>query len=375
VSAAPQDGATPRPYTLIAELTYRCPLRCVYCSNPVERPDLRAELDTATWLEVIEQAEALGVMQLHLSGGEPLLRDDLEALVAKARGKGLYTNLITSAVPLARERLVALRDAGLDAVQISVQGTREADAERSAGGRFLAQKLDAARAARELGLPLTLNVVLHRDNLEQVPALIELAERLGADRLELANTQYLGWALENRAALLPGAGQLERARAVADAARERLAGRMEILFVLPDYFAGRPRACMGGWANRYLLVTPDGLVLPCHQATTIAGLRFERVTDRPLARIWAESEALRAYRGALDLREPCASCELRRVDFGGCRCQAFALTGDAAATDPACSLSPHHALVAGARVRSTELITPRLRKPPRREPRGPGQRA
>jgi pyrroloquinoline quinone biosynthesis protein E len=357
----------PRPYTLVAELTYRCPLRCVYCSNPVHRAGASDELDTKAWCSAIEQAEALGVLQLHLSGGEPLLRDDLELLVARGHDVGLYTNLITSAVPLSQARLAALAGAGLDAVQISIQGTRELDSERVAGGRWLAEKLEAARWVRALGLPLTLNVVLHRENLDQVGALILLAEELGAERLELANTQYLGWALSNRSWLLPTEEQVETARAVANSERERLMGRMEILFVLPDYFAGRPRACMGGWARRYIIVTPDGLVLPCHQATSIPTLSFERVTDRPLSEIWEHSDGLRAFRGVEVLREPCASCERRHVDFGGCRCQSFALTGDAAATDPACELSPHHGAIGDARTRAAhhELIQPRLRRPPR----------
>lgn len=366
-SPGPAGGKPPRPYTLIAELTYRCPLRCAYCSNPVVREGQGEELDTATWCSVIEQAEELGVMQLHLSGGEPLLRGDLEQLARAARTAGLYTNLITSAVPLTRDRLASLAAAGVDAVQISVQGVGEEDAEAIAGGRFLQQKLEAAGWVRELGLPLTLNVVLHRQNLDQIEGLIALAERLGAHRLELANTQYLGWALENRSALLPTEQQLGRARTLADAARTRLAGKMEILFVLPDYFAGRPRACMGGWGNRYMVVSPDGLVLPCHQATTIPHLRFERVTDGPLRRIWEQSEAMRAYRGDGFMEEPCRTCDQRHVDFGGCRCQAFALLGNAAATDPACDLSPQHEIVTAARAaaghgRLTEL---RLRRVPR----------
>jgi pyrroloquinoline quinone biosynthesis protein E len=342
----------PRPYTLIAELTYRCPLRCVYCSNPAPLPSERVELDTSTWERVLGEAEQLGVVQLHLTGGEPLLRADLEALVARAHTLGLYTNLITSAVPLTRERLAGLAQLGLDNLQISIQGVSEADAERIAGLPRLAHKLQAARWARELGLPLTLNCVLHRENLAQVPELVELAASLGAARLELANTQYLGWALHNRAALLPTAEQIEQARAEAREARERFVGRMEVLFVLPDYYADRPRACMDGWGRRYLLVSPDGLVLPCHQAHTIKGMRFERVQDGPLGPIWARSTGLNAFRGEAFMQEPCKSCERRTVDFGGCRCQAFHLTGDAAATDPACALSPQHALVREARALS-----------------------
>jgi PqqA peptide cyclase len=364
MSSATAD--VPLPYALVAELTYRCPLRCAYCSNPVERAGARGELDTRSWCSAIEQASELGVLQVHLSGGEPLLRADLEALVRCARGAGLYSNLITSAVPLTPERLARLVACGLDAIQISLQGLDAASAARIGGGDWLSQKLAAARWAREHGLPLTLNVVLHRENLQQVEALIELAESLGAHRLELANVQVLGWALENRDRLLSDEEQLTHARAVAGLAQQRLSGRMEILFVLPDYFAGKPRACMGGWARRVLVLTPDGLVLPCHQATSIPGLRFERVTDRALADIWHHSEGLRRFRGDGALDEPCRSCEKRHTDFGGCRCQAFALTGNAAAADPACRLSPDHGLVQQAlsAAREARPVPLRLRRPP-----------
>jgi pyrroloquinoline quinone biosynthesis protein E len=368
VSAAPPETAREpehRPYTLVAELTYRCPLRCVYCSNPVEVAQLGAEIDASAWQDVLAQAEALGVMQVHFSGGEPLLRSDLESLVARASQLGLYTSLITSAVPLTRERLAELKARGLCSVQISLQGTREQDAEYAAGHAWLAHKRQAARWVRELELPLTLNVVLHRENIAQVPELVALAERLGAERLELANTQYLGWALHNRAALLPARAQIEQARAHAQAARERLAGTMEILFVLPDYYAGRPRACMSGWARRYIVISPDGVVLPCHQARSIPDLQFDRVGDRPLAEIWRDSPALAAFRGEGFMREPCKSCERRSIDFGGCRCQAFALTGDAAATDPACELSPRHELIEVARATAPNtLVQLRYRTPP-----------
>jgi pyrroloquinoline quinone biosynthesis protein E len=258
---------------------------------------------------------------------------------------------------------------GLCNVQISVQGVRARDGERVAGKNWLAEKLAAARWTRELDLPLTLNVVLHQGNIAQVPELVALAEELGAGRLELANTQYLGWALENRSALLPSAAQIEAARAQAAEAKRRLLGKMEILFVLPDYYTDKPRACMDGWARRYIVISPDGFVLPCHQARSIRSLQFERVGKQPLAEIWRDSPALNAFRGHAFLQEPCASCERRTVDHGGCRCQAFALAGDAAATDPACSLSPLHDLVSRARAQSGEQpsLTPlRLRTPPGR---------
>ena len=347
-------AAAPRPYTLIAELTYRCPLACAYCSNPLELARYREELDTATWCRVLDEAAALGVMQVHLTGGEPLARSDLEALVARARALDLYVNLVTSGVPLARERLARLVEAGVDVVQVSVQDVDEAAADAVAGyAGATPQKIAVMRWVKEMGRPLTMNVVLHRGNLDRVEAFVALAEDVGADRLELANTQYLGWALENRDALLPTRDQLARARDVAEAAKARLAGRCEVLFVKPDYFGQTPRACMDGWARRFVHVVPTGEVLPCHAAMTIAGLSFENVRDAPLARIWESSDALRAFRGEAWMKEPCRSCDRRTVDFGGCRCQAFALTGDAAATDPTCALTPAHAIVEHARRAAT----------------------
>jgi pyrroloquinoline quinone biosynthesis protein E len=348
-SGAGAGDAVPRPYTLIAELTYRCPLKCPYCSNPVDLAAHEGELATEEWERLFQEAEALGVVQLHLTGGEPLARADLETLVQKAHSLGLYTNLITSAVPLTRQRLTALRDAGLDNVQISFQDTESAGADAIAGFVALERKLEAAAWVKELGLPLTVNVVLHRANIEHTGAVVALAERLRADRLELANTQYLGWALANRAQLLPTTEQLAAAGAIAGAAKARLAGKMEVLFVKPDYFGTRPKACMDGWARRFVHVIPTGHVLPCHAAMSIAGLVFDSVRERSLAEIWRDSPAMRAFRGEAWMSEPCKSCDRRALDFGGCRCQAFALTGDAAATDPACALSPDHGLVEAAR--------------------------
>jgi pyrroloquinoline quinone biosynthesis protein E len=338
-----------RPYTLVAELTYRCPLRCVYCSNPVHVERRSPELDGATWRRVLREAAALGVVQVNLSGGEPLLRDDLESLVEETRALDLYTSLITSGVPLERARLADLQARGLTALQLSFQDERAAEAGRIAGVDALEQKLRVAEWARELELPLTVNVVLHRANIDRLPEIVSLAERLGAERLELANTTYLGWALVNRAQLVPSRESIERARTAARAAAERLRGRMEVLFVLPDYHTDFPRPCMGGWARSILVVAPDGVALPCHQARTIAGLEFQSVRDESLERIWRDSPGFRAFRGEAWMQEPCKSCERRTRDFGGCRCQAFHLTGDAAATDPACSLSPRHSLVHAVR--------------------------
>lgn len=337
----------PRPYTLVAELTYRCALRCGYCSNPLDWAQRHDALATSDWTRVLTEAEALGVMQVTLTGGEPLLRDDLEAIVAHGRRLELYQTLITSGMPLTRGRLAALRDAGLDAVQLSVQDAEETRSDRIAGTRSFAHKRQVAAWVRELGLPLTLNVVLHRANLDHVPEIIGLAEAWGAERLELANTQYLGWALVNRGSLLPEREQIERARAEAAAARTRLKGRMEVLFVLPDYFTGRPKACMDGWARRFIVVGPDGTALPCH-AAHILPLEWWNVRDHPLDAIWRDNPGFNAYRGEHWMPEPCRSCDRRTLDFGGCRCQAFALTGDAARTDPACALAPDHALVASA---------------------------
>jgi pyrroloquinoline quinone biosynthesis protein E len=343
---------TPRPYTLVAELTYKCPLRCGYCSNPIDLEAHAAQLPTESWQRIFTEAEGLGVVALHLTGGEPLLRKDLEALVAHARSLGLYTNLITSGVPLTHERLQGLAKAGLDHVQLSFQDATADSSDRIAGASAFGAKLEAAAWVKDLKLPLTMNVVLHADNIDHAEDLVALAEQLGANRLELANTQYLGWALVNRERLLPTAAQIDRLRTVAKAARDRLVGKMEIIVVLPDYVAGRPRPCMDGWASRFIVIAPDGLVLPCHSAQTIKSLTFESARDRPLAEVWEESPALRQFRGEDWMPEPCRSCDLRGVDFGGCRCQAFELLGDAGKTDPACSLSPDHAIVTAALARA-----------------------
>jgi pyrroloquinoline quinone biosynthesis protein E len=338
------------PVSLLAELTHRCPLQCPYCSNPLALDKAGAELDTATWLRVLEEAAELGVLQVAFSGGEPTIRRDLEDMIAQAAGLGLYSNLITAGVLLDEVRLNALIEAGLDHLQLSVQDAEATNADRIGGYRGgHAKKLRLAELVRTAGIPLTINAVVHRQNVDNLEAIIALAEACGATRLEVAHVQYYGWALVNRAALMPTREQTERSVAVIEAAKERLKGVLAFDYVIPDYYARFPKPCMGGWAKQNLNVTPSGKVLPCHAAETIATLEFDNVRDRPLAEIWYEGAAFNAFRGTDWMAEPCRSCPRKTVDFGGCRCQAFALTGDARATDPACSLSPlHQDLVATA---------------------------
>ncbi|HEY0753234.1 MAG TPA: pyrroloquinoline quinone biosynthesis protein PqqE [Ktedonobacteraceae bacterium] len=331
-----------RPFGLLAEMTYRCPLHCPYCSNPVNAPAGKSELSTAEWQRIIQEASDLGVLHVLFSGGEPLLRKDLPELVTLAHTCGLYTNLITSGVGLTRSRLQALCDAGLDSIQISFQADQAELADPLAGTAAHTRKLVAAQLVKEFHLPLTINVVLHRTNIERLEQMIALAEQLDAQRLELANTQYLGWAYLNKEALLPTREQVERAQVIAQAAQARLRGKMEILYVLPDYFGERPKPCMHGWGRRYLTINPSGDVMPCQTAAVIPDLRFANIREHSLAWIWHDSPAFQRFRGTEWMPEPCQSCSLREIDFGGCRCQAFLLTGDASRTDPVCQLSPDH---------------------------------
>ncbi|MFB9682853.1 pyrroloquinoline quinone biosynthesis protein PqqE [Amycolatopsis plumensis] len=333
------------PLGLLAELTHRCPLHCPYCSNPVELTTRVAELSTEEWLSVLSQARELGVLQVHLSGGEPLLRPDLPALVSHAHELGCYVNLVTSGLGLTAARLDDLVSRGLAHVQLSAQGATRERADLLAGAKAHDRKLAAAALVKEAGLPLSLNVVLHRQNHDQLAGIIELAERMGADRLELANTQYYGWALRNRDALMPTAAQLAAAEPVVRAAVSRLRGTMEIVYVVADYHEPYPKPCMYGWGARQLTVAPDGTVLPCPAASAISTLSLSSVRDTPLSEIWYESPSFNAYRGEEWMSEPCRTCDRRGLDFGGCRCQAFLLTGDAAATDPVCSRSPQRAVV------------------------------
>ena len=336
-----------RPFGMLAELTYACPLHCPYCSNPLNLADYSNELDTDEWQRVLAEARELGVLQLHLSGGEPLQRRDLVELVASARDLGFYTNLITSALGLSRRRAEELKNAGLDHVQISIQADEQSLSDRIAGTPSYERKVAAARMVKELGWPLTMNVVIHRHNIDRMGRILDLAEELGADRIELANTQYYGWARRNRAALLPSRTQLDRAEDEVRAARRRLEGKMEIIYVIPDYYSKFPKPCMGGWGKNQLTVTPNGNVLPCPAAHTLE-LPRATVRERSLAWIWNESPLFQRFRGTEWMPEPCRSCDRREVDFGGCRCQAFQLTGDASRTDPVCHLSPDHEIVAEA---------------------------
>ena len=333
----------PSPFGLLAELTYACPLHCAYCSNPLNLADYRDELSTEDWCRVLGEARELGVLQLHLSGGEPLQRRDVAEIVRRGSGLGMYTNLITSALGLSRRRAEELRAAGLDHVQISVQADEPVASDHIAGTPSFARKAAAARMVKELGWPLTVNVVLHRQNIDRIAEILGLAEELGADRLELANTQYYGWAWHNRDVLLPSRAQIERADRVVRSERGRLP-RMEIIHVLPDYYAQYPKACMGGWAQRQLTVAPNGDALPCPAAQALPLPRVS-VREDPLSWIWRESPLFGAFRGTDWMSDPCRSCSRRDVDFGGCRCQAFQLTGDATRTDPVCHLSPDHGLV------------------------------
>ncbi|GGW44053.1 coenzyme PQQ synthesis protein E [Streptomyces lucensis JCM 4490] len=344
VSAPPTGPA--RPWALLAELTHACPLHCPYCSNPLELARRSAELSTGQWADVLRQAGELGVVHTHLSGGEPLLRADLEEIVAAAESAGIYTQLVTSGTGLDEERLAALTAAGLRSVQLSVQHAEPRANDRIAGRpSSFAEKERAARLVRAAGLPLGLNVVLHRDNLDAVDALVELGEAWGVDRIELANTQFYGWGLLNRDALLPSREQLDRARRTVERRRRQLAGRVDLVWVVPDYFDGVAKPCMGGWGAVSLTVAPDGTVLPCPAAASLPDLCPPNVRDRSLAWIWEHSPAFGRYRGTEWMTGPCRECPRREEDFGGCRCQAFALTGDAARTDPACALSPDHHLV------------------------------
>ena len=336
------------PLALIAEVTHRCPLHCVYCSNPLELASTQAELSTAEWTSVFQQSGKLGVLHAHFTGGEPLARPDLTELIAAAHAAGLYTNLITSGLGLNEDRLQKLVAAGLDHIQVSFQDSREAAANWIAGAKAHAHKIELSHAIGRHKIAFTVNLVVHRQNLDHLEEMIAFIEQLNPDRVEIAHTQYYGWALANRAALMPTREQLEKAVAIVADAEKRLAGRIRIDSVVPDYYAKYPKACMGGWGRRLMLVNPAGKVLPCHAAEVLPGLSFENVREKTLGWIWQESASFQKFRGEDWMPEPCRTCDRRTEDFGGCRCQAFLLAGDASVTDPACSLAPTHSIVESA---------------------------
>ena len=342
-----------RPTTLLAEVTHRCPLHCPYCSNPLDLLRAESEIGTEDWKRVLTEARELGVLQLGLSGGEPMVRKDLEELATHARSLGLYTTLVTSGLGLTRKRAEALRAAGLEHVQISVQDVDPETAERIAGVSSVKQKQAAIALVKELGFAFSINVVLHRANLDRIGEIIDLAAGYGADRLELANTQYYGWGLKNRATLMPTRDQVLRAKDIAQDRMQRYKGQMQITFVLPDYFEDLPKACYGGWGRYYIVVAPDGRALPCHGAYAIPSLELPNVREHSIGWIWRESSAFQAFRGDAWMKEPCRSCPRKAVDFGGCRCQALALTGDAANADPVCTLSPYRHLIDDALLEHT----------------------
>jgi len=352
----------PAPIAMLAELTHRCPLSCPYCSNPLELAKKDQELSTEVWLNAFRQAADLGVLQLHLSGGEPASRRDLTELIAGARDAGLYTNLITSAIGITEKRLAELDAAGLDHIQLSLQGTDAEMADYIGGykGGF-ERKMMAAGWIKALGIPLTLNTVLHRKNLHQLPRAIEMAQEMGARRIEVAIVQFHGWALKNRNILMPTKEQAAEASRIVDEARVRLKGQLVLDYVPADYHSDIPKRCMGGWGTTGLNIAPDGQVLPCHAAQTIPNLKFQSIADTPLRDIWYTGAAFNAYRGDDWMQEPCRSCEFKKKDFGGCRCQAMAIAGDASATDPVCRKSPLNPrvkeLVAESTVSVDETLT------------------
>jgi PqqA peptide cyclase len=333
------------PLALIAELTHRCPLHCVYCSNPLELSNRNEELPTEVWARVFREAAEAGVLQADFTGGEPLARPDILDLIRAARSAGLYVNLITSGMPLDESRLMQLVEAGLDHFQLSFQGAHEEAANEISGAKSHAQKLRVLQWLKKVRLAVTLNFVIHRRNIDQIEEILAIAESSSATRVEFANVQYYGWAFANREHLLPSRAQLDRSLEILKSAEERLRGKIRIESVVPDYYAKYPKPCMGGWGRKLILITPNGDALPCHAAKVIPDLRFDNVTQHSLREIWEHSAAFQKFRGEDWMQLPCKSCDRRTIDFGGCRCQAMLLTGDPAATDPVCSLSPNRLTV------------------------------
>ncbi|HYC09277.1 MAG TPA: pyrroloquinoline quinone biosynthesis protein PqqE [Steroidobacteraceae bacterium] len=358
MSAVPASPALkPRlPLWLLLELTYRCPLHCVFCYNPTEFAKTGAELATADWIRVLREARALGSVQLGLSGGEPLVREDLETLVAEAHALGYYINLITSGVGMTAARIAALKAAGLDHIQLSFQDSTRVMNDFLSSTRTFELKEKVAALIRSHGYPMVLNVVLHRLNIDHVGEILDMAERMGAEYVELANTQYYGWAWLNRAQLMPSRAQLERAEEVTQRFRERVGNRMKIYFVVPDYFETRPKPCMNGLGSVFLALAPDGTAMPCHAARMLPGLTLPNVREQSVREIWYDSPAFNRFRGEAWMKEPCRSCPERSKDFGGCRCQAYLLTGDPDNADPVCDLSPHHHLVTETVARAEQAV-------------------
>ncbi|MBW4934502.1 pyrroloquinoline quinone biosynthesis protein PqqE [Marinobacter sp. F4206] len=350
--SVPPAAAVGPPLWLLAELTYRCPLQCPYCSNPLDFAQTEQELSTEQWVSVLRQGRAMGAAQLGFSGGEPLVRQDLPELIAEARHLGYYTNLITSGLGLNEAKVEAFADAGLDHIQVSFQASDPELNNAVAGSRkAFDQKLAMARAVKDAGYPMVLNFVIHRHNIHQMTDIIDLCDRLGADYVELATCQYYGWAFENREGLMPSKAQLDKAEAEVNAYRRRLEAKgsvMKLIFVTPDYYEERPKACMNGWGSLFLTVAPDGTALPCHSARLLP-IEFPNVRDTALRSIWYDSPGFNHYRGDSWMPEPCRSCDEKGKDFGGCRCQAYLLTGNADNADPVCSKSPHHDRILAAR--------------------------
>lgn len=344
------------PFSLIAELTHRCPLHCLYCSNPKALQSGENELSTEEWKRVFLEAGQLGALHVHLTGGEPLVRKDLVALISAARAAGLYVNMITSGVGLTEDRLSGLVDAGLEHLQLSLQAEDAITANHVAGAKAHDLKLALIPIIRKFPLALTINLVVHRMNLDRLEQFIAMAEQLGPDRLEIAHVQYYGWALENRALLMPSQEQVYRSIRIVEEAKQRLKGRIHLESVVPDYFGSFPKACVGGWGRQTMLIDPIGQALPCHAAGVIPGMSFDNVRERELGWIWRESAAFQRFRGDSWMPETCLACPRKEVDFGGCRCQAFLLTGDPAAIDPVCSYSPHHAHLETLRTQSVEVL-------------------
>jgi PqqA peptide cyclase len=356
MSTAADTSIPFKPFSLIAEVTHRCPLHCLYCSNPLELQRADEELSTDDWKRVFHQAAQLGILHLHLTGGEPLARKDLPELIGAARDAGLYVNMITSGVGLSEERLATLVEAGLEHLQLSFQDIDETSANHIAGTRVHALKLALVPVLKRFSLAFTVNLVVHRMNLDRLEAFIALAENLAPDRLEIAHVQYYGWALKNRSLLMPTQQQVDRSIPIVEAAKERLKGRIHLEAVFPDYYASFPKACVGGWGRQMMLIDPLGQAMPCHAAGVIPDLAFDNVRDHSLDWIWQSSPAFNRFRGDSWMSETCLACPRKEKDFGGCRCQAFLLTGDSEAIDPVCGYSPHHGLLTTLRTAVPETL-------------------